>query len=56
MLQWLSGKKTYLLGGAVVAWGVFLFATGNQEEGSRRVIEGLALVFLRQGVAKSGVQ
>lgn len=55
-MNWISGKKTYILGGALVVWGVFLFATGSQEEGTNKLIEGLALIFLRQGVTKSGAQ
>jgi hypothetical protein len=52
MLTMLSGYKTYLIGTAIVAYGVALLWQGQNEQGMSRIMEGLGLIFLRQGVAK----
>ena len=50
----LSGYKTYIVGGVIVLYGFALLWQGNSEQGMSRIMEGLGLIFLRQGVAKVG--
>lgn len=45
LLQLFSGKKTYFLGLAIVAWGIY-------QKDMAIVLEGLALMGIRAGVAK----
>lgn len=53
MIGFLRGKKTYLVGAGWIVWGVWTFAVeGNEQEGIRRVMEGVSLITLRAGVAK----
>ena len=52
----LRGRKTYLAGAALVAYGVFVYFQGQQSEGVRNVLEGLSIIFLRAGVSKMEVR
>lgn len=45
--------KTFWAGLALVGYGVVQAAQGDVEAGVRGVLEGLAIIFLRQGVAKA---
>ncbi len=51
-MTWLSGKKTYIVGGLMVAIGIVHIATGAGEEGWRYILDGLAFMGLRAGVSK----
>jgi hypothetical protein len=51
----LSGKKTYLLGVGAIIYGAYMaFIEGFIEEGFEKMGEGFALIFVRQGIKKSG--
>jgi len=58
-MEWLrgkiGGKKTYLLAlGAVIYGAYMVFIEGLVEEGFEKIAEGWALIFVRQGISKSG--
>ena len=50
-----DGKKSYLIGIAMVLYGTsgYLLETMPREEATRNILEGLAIIFLRQGIAKA---
>lgn len=48
----LSGYKTYIVGGAMIVYGLALIVTGDVEQGVARLMEGLGLVTLRSGISK----
>ena len=50
----LKGKKTYVVGGLMVAYGIIGTILGYQEAGEagRIIMEGFGFIFLRMGVAK----
>lgn len=56
MMTYLSGKKTYIIGGITVAYGIALFFTDQREKGLQTILEGIALMTLRAGITKSGPQ
>jgi hypothetical protein len=53
-MNWLSGKKTYLLGGITVIYGIVLFVTDQREKGLQTIMEGIAMFTLRAAITKSG--
>jgi hypothetical protein len=56
MIQFLRGKKTYLTGAGWVAWGLWTYLVeGNPVDGMQRILEGVSLIALRAGVAKTPV-
>lgn len=50
----LNGKKTYIVGACIIIYGIGLCVQGQTEQGMSRILEGLGLIFLRNGVAKVG--
>jgi hypothetical protein len=55
MIALLQGKKTYITGLAMIAWGLWTyFVEQNVVDGTRIVLEGVGLMTLRAGVTKSG--
>ena len=56
MLRFLRGRKTYLCGIGWVLWGLYLIIVvepPQTEEGLKKILEGLSLIFLRASVAKA---
>ena len=54
MIALLQGKKSYVTGVAMIAWGAWLFLVeGNHEQGLQLVLNGVGLMTLRAGVAKT---
>lgn len=53
----MQGKKTYIIGGLMIIYGILGFFLGQQEfmEAGRVVLEGAGLITLRLGVAKPTV-
>lgn len=51
-----AGKKTYLLGGAMVLYGAVGYYLGalTEEQAADNIKEGLAFCFLRAGISKLG--
>lgn len=45
IIEFLKGKKTFLIGGLMIALGLI-------QQDSQMIMEGLGFIFLRQGVAK----
>jgi hypothetical protein len=54
-MVWLSGKKTYIIGGLMVAIGIVHIATGATDDGWRYIMEGLTAMSLRAGISKVGL-
>lgn len=54
-MDFLDGRKTYLIGLAAIVGGAVLIALGQPEAGITKIGEGLAVMFLRSAVAKNGV-
>lgn len=54
-MDWLSGKKTYIIALCMVVYGVGLILQGQQEQGIKVIMEALGLGALRAGVTKSGL-
>lgn len=54
-MESLKGKKTYLVAGLMIAYGVLGFVLGYQDaaEAGKLVLEGFGLIMLRLGVAKA---
>lgn len=51
-MNWLRGKKTYVVGAGMVVYGAWLYVVENRQvEGTQMVLAGLAAIFLRNGVA-----
>lgn len=54
MIDFLRGKKSYLLGAGWVLWGVWTYAVeGDPASGVQRIMEGIGLIALRAGVKKA---
>lgn len=53
-MDWLCGKKTYIIAGCMVAYGIGLLLQGQQEQGFQVIMNALGLGALRAGVTKSG--
>ena len=53
-MEWLSGKKTYIIMFCLVAYGVGLILQGQTEQGVQAILSALGLGALRAGVTKSG--
>jgi hypothetical protein len=53
-MDWLSGKKTYIIAACMVAYGIALYLQGQQEQALKVIFEALGLGALRAGVTKSG--
>jgi hypothetical protein len=56
MIDKLSGYKTYIVGLAMIIYGLYLMAHGQSEQGNKLIMEGLGLMALRAGVKKSGLE
>ena len=54
MMDLISGKKTYLTGGAMILYGITGVFLGNLDAnaGMELVAQGFGIIFLRQGIAK----
>jgi len=53
MLDLIRGKKTYVVGVAMILWGLWQYLVEeNPTQGVQRIVEGIALITLRQGIAK----
>ena len=52
----LSGKKTFLIGTAMIIYGLlgFFLKNQSQDEAMRFIFEGFGFIFLRKGVEKIG--
>lgn len=48
----LTKSKTVWVGIGISVYGAILAINGNTEEGIKTLTEGLALIFLRQGIEK----
>lgn len=53
-MNWLSGKKTYIVAICTIIYGVGLILNGQTDQGVQVILGGLGLGGLRAGVAKSG--
>lgn len=53
-MTYLSGKKTYIIGGITITYGIALFLTDQKEKGVQTILEGFAMMTLRAGITKSG--
>jgi len=53
MLEFLRGKKSYLVGAGWMLWGVWTYVVeGDPAAGIQRFMEGFGLITLRAGVTK----
>lgn len=52
IINWLKGKKTYLIGAGLIAMGIYNCATGDVDQGAQQIGEGFAVMTLRAGIAK----
>lgn len=55
MIEWLQGKKTYIIAVGMIVYGLTLLIQGQQEQGIKVIMEALGLGALRSGVTKSGL-
>lgn len=57
-MDWLSGKKTYVVAAGIVmaALGAFLAGDATLQEALVTALEGLGLATLRIGIAKGGAE
>lgn len=46
-------SKTFYAGLGLVLYGISHLVQGGQEEGFRNILEGLSIIFLRQGIMKA---
>lgn len=53
-MTYLSGKKTYIIGGITIAYGIALICNDQREKGIQTILEGFAMMTLRAGITKSG--
>lgn len=59
VITWLKGKKTYLVGLAVVAWGLYQHFFGDKVSWSSTVewiFSGAGLMAVRAALAKIGIE
>jgi hypothetical protein len=54
MIQWLSGKKTYIVAICTIVYGIGTIIAGDTPGGAKIILAALGLGTLRAGVAKSG--
>lgn len=55
MLEWLRGKKTYIVGVGTIAYGVWVYVIESDvERGVNLVIAGVSMMTVRAGITKSG--
>ncbi len=53
MINFLRGRKSYIIGTGWILWGVWTYAVeGDQPTGIQRILEGVGLITLRAGVKK----
>lgn len=53
-MDWLSGKKTYVVSACMVIYGLGLIINGQTEQGISVILGALGFGALRAGVTKSG--
>ena len=54
MFSLLDGSKTYIVGAAMIVYGLYLYSQDQTEQANKLIMEGFGLIFLRSGVKKSG--
>jgi hypothetical protein len=54
MIEWLKGKKTYIVAVCMIFSGLGLILNGQTQEGILVILNALGLGALRAGVTKSG--
>jgi hypothetical protein len=56
IIAWFSGRKTYILAGLTVAYGILGWCLGHltQDQSIQVILTGLSVFSLRVGVKKSG--
>jgi len=52
LLTKIDGRKTYIVGGLMVAYGVFQVLSGNVPVGVETILGGLGFVTTRHAIAK----
>jgi len=59
VITWLSGKKTYLLGAAVVGWGLYKHFFGDHlswDATIEWIFSGTGIMTVRAALAKIGLE
>ena len=54
MFSLLDGSKTYIVGAAMIVYGLYLYSQDQTEQANKLIMECFGLIFLRSGVKKSG--
>lgn len=47
------GQKTFWAGLALVGTGIFQIVGGSTDEGIKTIVQGAAVIFMRQAIAKT---
>jgi len=55
VINWLKGKKTYLLCSGGLVSGIYMISQGQTAEGAKLVWESAVAIAVRLGIAKQGL-